>query len=449
MNTVLMLARGSLWSRRWTSLLTILSVATSFALLIAVERLRTTTRSSFESTISSTDFLVGARGSELQLLLYSVFRIGEPVQEISWESYQSVASHPEVSWSVPQALGDSVRGFRVLGTTPDYFEYYRYGTKQNLEFDLGHSFKNGQTAVLGSEVARKLGWSLGQHFPLQHGVTQDAHAHEDAQFEVVGILAPTGTPVDRAVHVSLSSLAMVHLEHTEDEADMLPMPTTTTPLMKLKRTMLPMPTTTTPLMKLKRTMLPMPTTTTPLMKLKRTMLPMPTTTTPLMKLKRTMLPMPTTTTPLMKLKRTMLPIAHYDGAFHEAGADHDVVSRENEAAHASHAHNDHAPHEEHEHRDEELHGHETGSNASPQLETISAAMIGLRSKMGLFRMRAWINDFADEPLMAVMPARAFQRLWVNSRVGGDSPNDHRHYGFARGYHRSGSDPFSDRAGSSA
>ncbi|MEO1170531.1 MAG: ABC transporter permease, partial [Myxococcota bacterium] len=189
-----------------------------------------------------------------------VFRIGEPVQEMSWESYEQITKHPEVKWTVPFALGDSVQGFRVLGTSESYFEHYRYGESRELEFLTGSRFAGEHQAVLGSDVAQALGWTIGKHFPIQHGIAHDAHSHDHAEFEVVGILAPTGTPVDRTVHVPIDSLG-------------------------------------------------------------------------------------------------------------------------------------------------EVHDHEHG------IESVSSALIGLRSKIGLLRMRAWINGYASEPLMAVMPARAFQQLW--------------------------------------
>ncbi|MEM6732950.1 MAG: ABC transporter permease, partial [Myxococcota bacterium] len=216
MRTIVKLASSSLWSRRVTVFLTVLSVATSFSLLISVERLRSTTRASFESTISGTDLLVGARGSGLQLLLYSVFRIGEPVQEVGWETYEALNEHPEIAWTVPLALGDSVKGFRVLGTTPEYFDHYRYGEKQPLAFETGEPFARTFEAVLGSEVADELGWRPGKRFPIQHGVTEEAHAHDHLDFEVVGVLSPTGTPVDRTVHVTLAGLGAAHTEPDED-----------------------------------------------------------------------------------------------------------------------------------------------------------------------------------------------------------------------------------------
>jgi putative ABC transport system permease protein len=119
------LALRSLGNRRLTAILTILSIGLSVALLLGVEKVRSGARESFANTISGTDLIVGARGGGVQLLLYSVFRIGNASNNITWKSFQDVAARPEVAWIVPLSLGDSHRGFRVLGTTRDYFERYR------------------------------------------------------------------------------------------------------------------------------------------------------------------------------------------------------------------------------------------------------------------------------------------------------------------------------------
>ena len=111
-----------------------LAIAVSIALLLGVEKVRTGARQSFADTISGTDLIVGARSGSLNLLLYSVFRIGNATNNITWESYQDIAARPEVAWIVPLSLGDSHRGFRVLGTTPDYFQHYKYRHDARTEF---------------------------------------------------------------------------------------------------------------------------------------------------------------------------------------------------------------------------------------------------------------------------------------------------------------------------
>ena len=132
---VLRLALKSLVNRWVTALLTIATIAASVVLLLGVEEVRTGARQSFADTISGTDLIVGARSGALNLLLHSVFRIGNATNNITWETYQDIAKRPEVAWIVPLSLGDSHRGFRVLGTENSYFEHYRYRRGQHLQLD--------------------------------------------------------------------------------------------------------------------------------------------------------------------------------------------------------------------------------------------------------------------------------------------------------------------------
>lgn len=210
---ILTLAAKSLWNRRLTSALVVFAIALSVILLLGVERLRTQTRASFAHTLSDTDLIVGARGSPINLLLYSVFRIGDPTNNVDWSSYRTLAADPQVAWTVPLALGDSHRGFRVLGTERSYFEHYHYGRHQSLRLAAGHEFEDLFDAVLGAEVAEQLGYRLGQSIVLAHGAGEVSFAlHEDKPFRVVGILARTGTPVDRTVHVSLAAIEAIHAD---------------------------------------------------------------------------------------------------------------------------------------------------------------------------------------------------------------------------------------------
>jgi len=207
------LAWKSLLNRRFTALLTVTSIALSVALLVGVERLRTEARESFANTLSGTDLIVGARSGPVQLLLYAVFRIGDATNNISWKSYQDLAKHPKVSWTVPIALGDSHRGFRVLGTTPAYFDHYRYARNRELEIIEGQRFSDLYEAVVGAEVAEKLGYRIGDSIIVAHGASDVSFTrHDDKPFRVVGILARTGTPVDRTVHVSLEAIEAIHVD---------------------------------------------------------------------------------------------------------------------------------------------------------------------------------------------------------------------------------------------
>lgn len=210
--SILALAVKSLLNRRLTALLLIVSISLSVMLLLGVERLRTQARAGFANTISGTDLVVGARTGATALLLHAVFRIGYAVNNVSWASFQEIARHPRVRWTIPLSLGDSYRGFAVLGTNADYFRHYRYARHQSLTFVAGRVFDDVYDAVLGADVARELGLRLNDPLVVAHGaVDTDFTQHRDKPFRVVGILQKTGTPVDRTVHVTLAGLEAIHL----------------------------------------------------------------------------------------------------------------------------------------------------------------------------------------------------------------------------------------------
>lgn len=210
---LLRIALASLANRRFTALLTVFAIALSVCLLLAVERVRTEARASFASTISGTDLIVGARSGSVNLLLYSVFRIGNATNNIRWDSFETLSKHPQVKWAIPLSLGDSHRGYRVLGTDTGYFEHYRYGRSQNLQLAQGKPFADPFEVVLGAEVAEALKYQLGEQIVLAHGVaTVSLTRHDDKPFRVVGILARTGTPVDRTLHISLQGMEALHVD---------------------------------------------------------------------------------------------------------------------------------------------------------------------------------------------------------------------------------------------
>ncbi len=208
---ILTLALKSILNRKFTIALTIFSIALSIMLLLGVERLRNDARESFTNTISGTDLIVGARSGPVQLLLYSVFRIGNPTNNVSWKSYQDIKKQRLVSWTVPLSLGDSHHGFRVLGTTTDYFKHYHYAGDKSIEFTEGVPFDDVYDAVIGADVAKDLGYKTGEKIVLAHGTGEVSFVeHKDKPFTVVGILKKTGTPVDRTVHVSLQAIEAIH-----------------------------------------------------------------------------------------------------------------------------------------------------------------------------------------------------------------------------------------------
>ncbi len=219
---LLRLAFKSALSRRATLLWLVVAIALSTVSVLGIERLRNNARENFSQAVSGTDLIVGPRSSATQLVLYSVFRLGEASANLGWPVAQSLAQHPAVAWTIPIALGDSFRGFAVVGTDENYLKHYQYGDKQSLRVSEGVWFNDLFDVVLGFDVAQqfKRGEStssdsksiLGKSLELSHGSGDSlGQSHADKPFKVVGILAKTGTPVDRTVHVSLKAISAIHL----------------------------------------------------------------------------------------------------------------------------------------------------------------------------------------------------------------------------------------------
>ncbi len=213
MSALLHLAARSLAARKGPALLTLIAIALSVALFVCVEQVRRGARSGFEATISGTHLIVGAPTGKINLLLYSVFRIGDATAEISWGAYQRLEARSDVDWAVPISLGDGYRGFRVMGTTPAYFERYKYAGGAALAFSEGAQFDDLFDAVIGAEVARGADLAIGDPVALSHGLGAAGigAGHDNRPFKIVGILKPTGTPVDKTVHVSLEAITALHV----------------------------------------------------------------------------------------------------------------------------------------------------------------------------------------------------------------------------------------------
>jgi putative ABC transport system permease protein len=208
---ILRLALASLRARGLTVGLTVLSIALSVALFLGVEKVRTGAKASFADTISGTDLILGARTGSVQLLLYSVFRIGTPTNNVSWESVEAIAARPEIDWIVPISLGDSHLQFRVMGTENGFFEHYRFRGGRSLTFSQGQPMTDLFDAVIGADVARTLGYRVMDPLVVSHGIASFSD-HDDTPFRVAGILDKTGTPVDRTVIVSLQGLEAIHVD---------------------------------------------------------------------------------------------------------------------------------------------------------------------------------------------------------------------------------------------
>lgn len=253
---------------RWLScLLIILTLAFSISLFFTVSRIQESVRSSFQNTISGVDSVVAARGGDLQILLNSVFLIGEPNSTIRWSTFKDITDNNKMNWAAPISLGDSHKGYRVIGTTNNYFKEIKYSSGKNIEFLSGNSFNDVFDVVLGNAVANKLKYNLDAEIIITHGLSDvgevhtfssekenhsdhadhddhadeehdnhddhvdhddhakheehdnhedhadeghEGHNHENLGFKVTGILKPTGTPIDNAVYVSLAGIEAMH-----------------------------------------------------------------------------------------------------------------------------------------------------------------------------------------------------------------------------------------------
>ncbi|GGY57475.1 peptide ABC transporter permease [Bacterioplanes sanyensis] len=202
---------ASLAYRRGAVLLSIVAISISALTLLSVEHIRQQARQAFSQTVSGVDLIVGARGGDINLLLYSVFHLGSASRNMSYQSFDALQQSADVAWAIPLAMGDSHRGHRVVGTNANFFEHFRYGQKTPLQFQQGQAFKQTFEVVIGAQVARKFNYQVGDSLVISHGLGQHSfQQHEQHPFTVSGILAPTGTPVDKALYVSLAGLEAAH-----------------------------------------------------------------------------------------------------------------------------------------------------------------------------------------------------------------------------------------------
>lgn len=205
------LAWQSLLSRKISTVLTVSALLVSVSLLFAIEHIRIQTQDNFKRTVSGIDLVVAARSSQVNVLLSSVFRIGANPNTVSWETYQSISNRDNVLWSIPLSLGDSYQGFPVVGTNFEYFTHYQYGKKQSLTLQSGRIFATPTEAVIGAGIARSLNLSVGHSIVISHGSAKVSFSHHDHHpILITGILNPTGTPVDKSVHVPLIAIEQMH-----------------------------------------------------------------------------------------------------------------------------------------------------------------------------------------------------------------------------------------------
>lgn len=217
--SLLSIAWRYLWARALVTLLTLAGVALGAALITAVLAIKRETQRAFLDEAALVDLVVGAKGSPLQLVLSSVYHLDVPTGNIAYEEFDRLRADPLVRRAVPIGLGDNYRGFRIVGTTPEFYALDRLdlSTRQGVlkrlfEIGDGRWFDQDFQAVLGADVAASTGLRLGDTFVGTHGivVTPGSSDHPEFPYTVVGILAPSGTSNDRAIFTSLGSVWRVH-----------------------------------------------------------------------------------------------------------------------------------------------------------------------------------------------------------------------------------------------
>ena len=324
------IAIASLRHRLGSVLLTLFTIVISVSLLLSVEYVRGQVRDSFTRTVSGVDIIVGAPTGQLNLLLYSVFRLGNPTNGVNWDDIAWLQTHPQVDWLVPLSLGDAHKGFRVVGTTNGYFEHFKYGDKQALSFASGGHFVADTSAVIGAEVATELGYAVSDDIVVSHGLGDISFQHHDAHpFTITGILAPTGTPADKAVYVTLHGIESVHASPS----------------------------------------------------------------------------------PGRTLRRTAITKPGNDDSTQASQDDaHDTHRHEDDEQH--HDHDDSHEHELH----EESHTEHDNDSATSTLseappESVSALLLGLKSRVAALQLQHQINNYDGAALLAILPGVALKELW--------------------------------------
>lgn len=210
----LLLAYKSLKNRLFSSFLTVMSIALSVCLLLAVERTKRSSEEGFTQSVSQVDLLVGARTGPLNLILYTVFNMGSASNNISWKSYQDIKADPAVEWTIPYSLGDGHKGFRVVATDENFYQHYQFRGDQKVELLAGAPALKIWDVVIGAEVEKKLHYKIGDKVIIAHGVTrgEGIQMHDDKPFRVTGILKPTGTALDQSLYISLYGMEAIHMD---------------------------------------------------------------------------------------------------------------------------------------------------------------------------------------------------------------------------------------------
>lgn len=210
---ILKIAWRNIWFKPLNTFLSVVLLTASVAIISLLILLQNQFEKQFTATIQGVDMVLGAPGSPLQLILSSVYHIDAPTGNINYKEAKTWMQNPMVKQAIPMAFGDSYRGYKILGTTPDYLDKY------HVKLAEGVMFQSDFEVVLGSEIAKKLEMKLGDTFFGTHGDAEEGHVHEEFSYKVVGITAPTGQIVDHLIYCTIPSVWAVHDHGSEATAE--------------------------------------------------------------------------------------------------------------------------------------------------------------------------------------------------------------------------------------
>ena len=199
--------------KKLNTALNVLTFTLGVAMICSLLLINAQIRGEFTKNLQGIDLVVGGKGSPLQLILSSVFHVDIPTGNIPLDEAQKLEQNPLIKKAIPLALGDNYLGFRIVGTTPDYAGHY------GAKLAAGRYWDAHMQAVLGADVAARSGLKPGDHFAGSHGLTAGGEEHAAFPYTVVGILAPTGTVMDRLVLTAVDSVWYIHENHHDDDGD--------------------------------------------------------------------------------------------------------------------------------------------------------------------------------------------------------------------------------------
>jgi len=203
------LAWRNIWFKPLNTILSIILLMSSVAIITVLILLEKQFEEKFNSNIDGVDLVMGAQGSPLQLILSSVYQVDAPTGNISYDSAKVWMKNPFVEKAIPLAFGDNYRGYKILGTTPDYLK--KYGAK----ISNGKIFENNFEVVVGNDIAKKLNINVGDTFFGSHGDAAEGEVHENESYKVVGIAEKTGKVVDNLIVCNIPSVWQMHGSHEE------------------------------------------------------------------------------------------------------------------------------------------------------------------------------------------------------------------------------------------